>query len=191
MGHVKPRCAKPTRPWAAGTRWPRKRRRLGGAGSSWRAGEEHVTAGRCLAASHARAAGHAPRRAPGHTVEELRAFIVDRFQEVDDRVQRLEDDVAEHKDTISEHLKAFTKDRDVFASIRHHVTEQQVDAKLKAPGEHARLVGRHHELLRQLLLRIEAQLAEEGIVVPMDVIIADSAFAKDALLTIGGQTPYT
>ncbi len=64
-------------------------------------------------------------------MEELRAFVIEKFQETADRTQRLEDDLAEHKDTIAGHLNDLAKDHDVFATIRHHVTEQQLDDRLK------------------------------------------------------------
>jgi len=62
--------------------------------------------------------------------------------------------------------------------------------KPKAPNEHAQMVERHHELLRRILLRVEAQLAEEGIVVPLDVILAECFLANNCLLTVAGHTPY-
>ena len=40
------------------------------------------------------------------------------------------------------------------------------------------------------LSRVEAQLAEEGAVVPLDVIVAECVFAKNAMLTVGNTTPY-
>ena len=62
--------------------------------------------------------------------------------------------------------------------------------KTKAPGEHAQMVERHHELLRRIILRLEAQLAEEGVRVPMSVIIGEALLAKNSLTTVAGQTPY-
>ena len=41
-----------------------------------------------------------------------------------------------------------------------------IQLKTKAPGEHAQMVERHHEPLRRLLLRVEAQLHSEGPSVP-------------------------
>ena len=62
--------------------------------------------------------------------------------------------------------------------------------KPKAPNEHAQMVERHHELLRRILLRVEAQLSEEGIHVPLDVILAECFLAKNCLLKVAGHTPY-
>ena len=62
--------------------------------------------------------------------------------------------------------------------------------KTKAPGEHAQMVERHHELLRRLLLKVEAQLHEEGVRVPFEVIVAECFLAKNVMVTVAGQTPY-
>ena len=66
----------------------------------------------------------------------------------------------------------------------------QVQLKVKAPGEHAQMVERHHELLRQILHHTEAQLGEEGISVPLEVIVAECLLAKNVMTTVGGHTPY-
>ena len=65
-----------------------------------------------------------------------------------------------------------------------------VEFTTKAPGVHATMVERHHELLRRIILRTEAQLKEEGISVPFSVIIAECVLAKNTLTTVAGQTPY-
>ena len=52
------------------------------------------------------------------------------------------------------------------------------------------MVERHHELLRRIILRLEAQLAEEGCTVPMSVIVSEALLAKNSLTTVAGQTPY-
>jgi len=66
-----------------------------------------------------------------------------------------------------------------------------VQLKPKAPGEHAQIVERHHAILRALFVKVEAQLAAEGIAVPFAVIVAECTLAKNVLTTIGGFTPYT
>ena len=52
------------------------------------------------------------------------------------------------------------------------------------------MVERHHELSRQTSYRVEDQVKDEGIEVPSDVSVAETMFAKNALLTIGRETPY-
>ena len=66
----------------------------------------------------------------------------------------------------------------------------KVELKAKAPGEHAQMVERHHELLRQLLHRVEAQLGDEGIAMPIEVIIGECLLAKNVMTTIAGHSPY-
>jgi len=65
-----------------------------------------------------------------------------------------------------------------------------IQLKTKAPGEHAQMVERHHELLRRLLLKVESQLVQEGIVVPFSVILSECVLAKNVLTSVAGQTPY-
>ena len=69
---------------------------------------------------------------------------------------------------------------------------ERVSAELKtmAPGENATMVERHHELLRRIILRTEAQFKEEGISVPFSVIITECVLAKNTLTVVAGQTPY-
>ena len=74
--------------------------------------------------------------------------------------------------------------------MRQWLDRLPTKVKPKALGEHATTVARHHKLLRQLLHRVEQQLHEEGINVPLDVIVAECVFAKNALTTIGNTTPY-
>jgi len=62
--------------------------------------------------------------------------------------------------------------------------------KSKAPGEHAQMVERHHELLRQTLHKLEEQLIEEGIAVPFSVVLNEAVLAKNSLTSVGGHTPY-
>ena len=66
----------------------------------------------------------------------------------------------------------------------------KVELKAKAPGEHAQMVERHHELLRQLLHRVEAQLGDEGIAMPIEVIVGECLLAKNVMTTIAGHSPY-
>ena len=65
-----------------------------------------------------------------------------------------------------------------------------IQLKTKAPGEHAQMVERHHEVIRILLLRVESQLAQEGISMPFKVILSECVLAKNVLTTVAGKTPY-
>ena len=78
----------------------------------------------------------------------------------------------------------------VSEEVAQWLDRHRCQLKPKAPKEHAQMVERHHELLRRILLRVEAQLAEEGIHVPLDVILAECFLAKNCLLKVAGHTPY-
>ena len=76
------------------------------------------------------------------------------------------------------------------AEVAQYLDRVHIELKTKAPGEHAQMVERHHELLRRILLRIEDQLEEEGIKVPLSVVVAEGALAKNTLTRVAGHTPY-
>ena len=78
----------------------------------------------------------------------------------------------------------------VSEEVAQWLDRHSCQLKPKAPKEHAQMVERHHELLRRILLRVEAQLAEEGINVGLDVILAESLLAKNCLLQVSGHSPY-
>ena len=62
--------------------------------------------------------------------------------------------------------------------------------KLLPRGSHANIVERHHETLRQLIHRIQAQLRNEGITVSIHDVVSEAIMAKNSLLVINGYTPY-
>jgi len=74
--------------------------------------------------------------------------------------------------------------------VRQFLDRNGVVFKAKAPGEHAQMVERHHEVLRQTLHKLEEQLKEEGIALPFSVVVNEAVLAKNALTTVGGHTPY-
>ena len=59
-----------------------------------------------------------------------------------------------------------------------------------APGQHARFIERRGAMLRQSLHCLESQLMREGISAEFDVLLAEAVFAGNALIHIGGVTPY-
>jgi hypothetical protein len=63
--------------------------------------------------------------------------------------------------------------------------------RYKARGSHAFIVERHNELLRQQIHGTQEQLNLEGITVPFADVVGESIFAKNALLNVGGSSPYT
>ena len=62
--------------------------------------------------------------------------------------------------------------------------------KLLPRNSHANIVERHHETLRQLIHRIQAQLKNEGITVSIHDVVSEAIMAKNSLLVINGYTPY-
>ena len=65
-----------------------------------------------------------------------------------------------------------------------------IQLRTKVTGEHAQMVERRDEVLRILFLRVESQLAQEGISVPFKVILRECVLAKNVLIMVAGQTPY-
>ena len=49
------------------------------------------------------------------------------------------------------------------------------------------MVGRHHEILRRLLLRVESQLEQEAVAVPFKVILSECVLARNVLTTVAGH----
>ena len=65
-----------------------------------------------------------------------------------------------------------------------------IEMKAKEEGSHAQLVERHHDLARKIIHRVRGQLEEEGIVMPMEIVIAECALIKNLLITVAGFSPY-
>lgn len=61
---------------------------------------------------------------------------------------------------------------------------------LKARGQHAFLIERHNEILRQQIHKCDEQATADGLRVDMENILNESLFAKNSLLVLGGYTPY-
>ena len=60
----------------------------------------------------------------------------------------------------------------------------------RAPGQHAQLVERHHEILRQQVHRCPEQCKEEGLLIAFEMILAEAVLAKNVLLSVHNSTPY-
>ena len=65
-----------------------------------------------------------------------------------------------------------------------------IKLNLKARGQHAFLIERHNEILRQQLHRCDEQSTADGLRVGMENILSESLFAKNCLLVQGGYSPY-
>ena len=60
----------------------------------------------------------------------------------------------------------------------------------RGKDQHAWFIERRGALLRDQVHRMKAQLSEEGIDLPFELILAEAIFAGNALLSFNGTTPY-
>ena len=65
-----------------------------------------------------------------------------------------------------------------------------VALKLRSKEQHAQTVERHHEILRQMLHKLEEQCTADGIRASFGMILAEAIFAKNALFRHGNASPY-
>eukprot|EP00438_Fugacium_kawagutii_P025194 Skav218080 [mRNA] locus=scaffold3382:13254:23272:- [translate_table: standard] len=65
-----------------------------------------------------------------------------------------------------------------------------ITLKVRAPGQHARFIERRGAILRTTLHCIESQLVREGIQASMEAVLSEAVFAGNALVHVGGVTPY-
>ncbi len=63
--------------------------------------------------------------------------------------------------------------------------------KPKARGTHAYIVERHNAIMRTAYNHIRAQLLADGFVVDPDDLISEVFYAKNAMLLVHGQSPFT
>ena len=61
---------------------------------------------------------------------------------------------------------------------------------LRAKGQHAQLVERHHELLRKQLRVIDDQCTADALKVDFDYILSEAVLSKNCLISIKGRSPY-
>ena len=72
-----------------------------------------------------------------------------------------------------------------------HLARRGIKLHPRGKDQHARFVERRGALLRDTIHRVEGQLREEGIVgVPFESTLAECVFSGNALLNVGGSTPY-
>ena len=76
-------------------------------------------------------------------------------------------------------------------STQLYLTRQGVKLHPRGKDQHARYAERRGALLRDVIHRIEGQLEEEGLAdIPFECILAEATFCGNAMLTVGGSTPY-
>ena len=65
-----------------------------------------------------------------------------------------------------------------------------VSFRLRAKGQHATIVERHHQILRDHLHKIVAQSRQERLTIQFSEILSEATFIKNAMVNINGMTPY-
>ena len=77
------------------------------------------------------------------------------------------------------------------AGVPEYLHRKGVKLHPRAKDQHAIYAERGGALLRDAIHRIEGQLKEEGITgLPFECILSEAMFCGNALLTVGGSTPY-
>ena len=82
------------------------------------------------------------------------------------------------------------------AIVRHWESHIYFDQKgikvhMRAPNQHARFIERRGSILRDMLHRMDSQLASESISnIPFAQRLSEMTFAMNALLSIDGTSPY-
>ena len=77
------------------------------------------------------------------------------------------------------------------ALVTKWLSDVQVTLVLKPKNTHTWMVERHHDILRQLYVRIRYQAQEEGIQYDDDDILAMAVMAKNCMITVGQYSPQT
>eukprot|EP00971_Amphidinium_carterae_P331793 6465576-Amphidinium_carterae.1 len=72
----------------------------------------------------------------------------------------------------------------------HWLSSWGVERIPRAPNQHAHLIERHHQILRDLLHKVQSQHDEEGLVSAPQLLLAECVLAKNTMLSIAGESPY-
>eukprot|EP00971_Amphidinium_carterae_P154321 3060349-Amphidinium_carterae.1 len=72
----------------------------------------------------------------------------------------------------------------------HWLSSWGVERIPRAPNQHAHLIERHHQILRDLLHKVQDQHDEEGLVSAPQLLLAECVLAKNTMLSIAGESPY-
>ena len=65
-----------------------------------------------------------------------------------------------------------------------------VSYRMRAKGQHANIVERHHQILRDHLHKIMAQSRQERLTIQISEVLSEATFIKNAMVNICGMTPY-
>jgi len=65
-----------------------------------------------------------------------------------------------------------------------------IELRIRAKGQHARMIERRGAILRHCMHTTEEQLEKEGITVTFDELLSTAVLSGNALTNVGGGTPY-
>ena len=66
-----------------------------------------------------------------------------------------------------------------------------ITKRTAAVGQHTRIVDRRTQVLRDTMHKVQSQLSEEGVQVPISRILAEAVYATNALTSVNGYSPFT
>ena len=85
---------------------------------------------------------------------------------------------------VSDREGALASDEGIWAD------RWQIQLRLRPKDAHAHVVQRHNEMLRQSYHKIRSQCAQDGLTCTKEEMLDEAVFAKNALTSVHGQTPY-
>ena len=71
-----------------------------------------------------------------------------------------------------------------------YLESRGIKLHLLAKEQHAQTVERHHAILRRQLHVLDEQTLAEGLRISFDALLGEAVYAKNALFSMGGATPY-
>ena len=75
-------------------------------------------------------------------------------------------------------------------STRAKLSRHGISVHTRAKDQHARYAERRGAFLRDTIHRMYGQMREEGILLPFESVLSEATFCGNALITVGGNTPY-
>ena len=86
---------------------------------------------------------------------------------------------------LSDHEGALTSDEGALWAEKW-----STNLRLTPKGNHAWLIERHHQALRDLLRKIESQALAESLGINGDIIVAEGLHVKNIMTSVGGSSPH-
>ena len=75
-------------------------------------------------------------------------------------------------------------------STRAFLKRNGIELRIRAKGQHARMIERRGAIMRHCMHTTEEQLLKEGITVTFKQLMSTAVFSGNALANVGGGTPY-